>query len=385
MRLHNISLNNLKRRKIKVLFVFLGLTTAVATVVLLNSIIIATQAAIDRQADEYGANILIVPKSDTLTLSYGGITVPGTSYDVQELSDQDVDKIRTIKNSDNISIVAPKVIGDVSINDTKVLLVGVNFTEELRLKKWWQVNGRTPDKTEEVLLGSEAASRLKLKIGDHFDINGKPFNVTGILNETGGSEDSIVLIDLESAQTVLDKPDKISLIEVAALCSTCPIEEIDRQLSDKLPQAKVSTLKQAVQSKIESLARFEIFSLTISLIVGFIGALIVFITMMASVNERVREIGIFRALGFRQSHVARIILLEGLIISVLGGLAGFSIGIVGAWLIAPSVTDIPISFQMDFRLFALAIGISVVIGLLASLYPAIRASRLDPSQALRTI
>ncbi len=385
MRLHNISLNNLKRRKVKVLFVFLGLTTAVATVVLLNSIIIATQAAIDRQADEYGANILIVPKSDTLTLSYGGITVPGTSYDVQELSDQDVDKIRTIKNSDNISIVAPKVIGDVSINDTKVLLVGVNFTEELRLKKWWQVNGRTPEKTEEVLLGSEAANRLKLKIGDHFDINGKPFNITGILKETGGSEDSIVLIDLESAQTVLDKPDKISLIEVAALCSTCPIEEIDRQLSGKLPQAKVSTLKQAVQSKIESLARFETFSLTISLIVGFIGALIVFITMMASVNERVREIGIFRALGFRQSHVARIILLEGLIISILGGLAGFSIGIVGAWLIAPSVTDIPISFQMDFSLFALAIGISVVIGLLASLYPAIKASRLDPSQALRTI
>lgn len=385
MRLTNISLNNLKRRRTKVLFVVLGLSIAVATVVLLTTTAITTRADIDRKLDEYGANIVVFPKSDALTLSYGGITVPGASYDVKELNEEDAAKIKTIKNKDNISVVAPKVIGAATVEGRKALLVGVNFKDELRLKRWWTVGGKVPAHPEEILLGSEAARIFKRKAGQSIQINSQDFVVKGILKETGGQEDSLVFADLATAQTLLGKPGKLSLIEVSALCSTCPIEEIDRQISAKLPSAKVSALKQVVQSKMNALEQFTNFSIAMSIIIGFIGALIVFITMLASVNERVREIGIFRAIGFRQSHIGRIILLEALITSLVGGIVGYLAGIGLALVIIPRVVELSVPVVVNFSLLGAAILLSVVIGLIGSLYPAIHASRLDPASALRTI
>lgn len=385
MRLTNISLNNLRRRRMKVLFVVLGLSIAVATVVLLTTTAITTRADIDRKLDEYGANIVIFPKSDALTLSYGGITVPGASYDVKELSEEDAAKIRTIKNKDNISVVAPKVIGAVTVEGRKALLVGVNFKDELRLKRWWTVEGEVPAHPEEILLGSEAARIFERKAGQSIQINGQDFVVKGILEETGGQEDSLIFSDLAAAQTLLGKPGKLSLIEVSALCSTCPIEEIDRQISAKLPYAKVSALKQVVQSKMNALEQFTNFSIAMSVIIGFIGALIVLITMLASVNERVREIGIFRAIGFRQSHIGRIILLEALITSLVGGIVGYLAGIGSALVIIPRVVELSVPVVVNFSLLGAAMLLSVVIGLIGSLYPAIHASRLDPASALRTI
>lgn len=385
MRLRNISFNNIRRRKAKALFVFLGLAIAVATVVLLTSIATTTRSAIDRQLDEYGANIVIVPKSDALTLSYGGITVPGVSYDVKELTDEDVQRLKTIKNKETLAIVSPKVIGAASANGTNVLIVGIDYAKELALKKWWRLDGKAPDGANQAMLGSEAAGRLKIRPGDMLDIGGRKFGVTGVLKETGASEDGVVFTDIAAAQTLLGKPGAVSMIEVAALCATCPIEEIDRQISAKLPDARVSALKQAVQSKIDSLDRFTTFSLAISVIVGFVGAMIVFVTMMASVNERTREIGVFRALGFRQSHIIRVILLEAFVVSVLGGLTGYAAGTAGAWAIAPRLVEIAVPVRPDPILFGFGMALAVGIGLLASLYPAVQASRMDPAQALRAM
>ncbi len=385
MKLYHISLNSLLRRKARMFFLLAGLLIAVSTVVLLMSMGQTMNEDIANKLDEYGANILIVPRSDELSLSYGGMAVSGVSFDVTPLRQDDVAKIREIKNRDNIKIISPKLLNVAEVEQTKVMVVGVHFKEEISLKKWWSIIGDVPEKEDEALIGVDVKRKLQLGLGQIVLINGTPFRVSGILNESGSQDDQLVFIDLERAQRLFNKGSEISLIEVAALCYDCPIEDIVAQTSDKLPGARVTAIQQTIKSKMKSIHQFERFSLGISVIILFVAILIVFTTMSASVNERKKEIGIFRAMGYRQSHIMQIILQEAFFLSTLAGLAGYFLGVsvsgyAGSWIGADQV-----NVHIDSTIMALSLLISVVIGLGASFYPAIKAARLDPTVSLQSL
>jgi putative ABC transport system permease protein len=386
MRLKDISINNLRRRKGKVFFLILGLTIGITTVVTLISITRMMNEDISKKLDEFGANILIIPRSDDLSLSYGGMNIGGVAIDAQTLKNSDIPKIRQIKVRENISIVSPKLIGIVEIEGKKVPLMGVHFEEELRLKKWWKIHGAEPKSQDEVLLGNEVAVHLFKSTGDTLAINGKSLRIAGVLDETGSQDDFLIFGDLAFVQEAIKKPELLSLIEVSAFCNTCPIDEIVRQISEKLPHAKVTAIKQTLQSKMEALDHFKKFSVGISIIVLLIGSLIVFTNMMASVNERKREIGIFRAIGFRKSHVVRIIFLEALIVGMIAGIIGYIFGLGASQIIGPLITGSPGgSLFIDPLLAMGAIFLSSLIGILSSAYPAIHASKMDPTAALRAL
>ncbi len=253
------------------------------------------------------------------------------------------------------------------------------------MKKWWEIQGRKPSGPDDVLLGHTLALTLGKKAGDRLVVNGRPFKVAGVLTEIGGQEDNLILADLHTTQTILDEPGKISLIEVSALCTTCPIDEITRQINGVLPNAQATALKQAVKAREETVTRLERFSLAVAVVVVLIGMLVVFTTMMSSVNERTREIGIFRAIGFRKAHVIQVILTESLVISLVGGLLGYLAGMLGARLVAPVIAQVAVTIKWNPMLGAVAIGAAVAVGLAASAYPAYRAAQLDPAEALRFI
>jgi len=386
MRLKDISISNLRRRKGKVFFLVLGLTIGITTVVTLLSITRMMNEDISNKLDALGANIVILPRSDDLSLSYGGMSIGGVAIDTQTLKDADVPRIRQIEVRENISTVSPKIIGVVEIEGKKVLLMGVLFQEETRLKKWWKVHGTLPKSQEEVLLGNEVAVRLFKSTGDQLTMNGKRVRISGILDETGSQDDFLILGDLAFVQGVLKKPGALSLIEVSAFCITCPIEEIVRQISKELPHAKVTAIKQTLETKMEALDHFKKFSIGISVIVLLIGGLIVFTNMMASVNERKREIGIFRAIGFRKSHVIRIIFLEALIIGLIAGMAGYVFGVGVSQIIGPMITGTKgVKIFIDPLLAIGAVFLSAFIGILSSVYPALHASKMDPTEALRAL
>jgi len=386
MKLKDISINNLRRRKGKVFFLILGLTIGITTVVTLISITRMMNEDISKKLDEFGANILIIPRSDDLSLSYGGMSIGGVAIDAQTLKDSDVPKIRQIEVRENVSTVSPKLIGVMEIERKKVPLMGVHFGEESRLKKWWKVHGTIPKNREEVLLGNEVAVRLFKSTGDNLAINGKAVRISGVLDETGSQDDFLIFGDLVFVQEVMKKPGALSLIEVSAFCNTCPIEEIVRQISEKLPHAKVTAIKQTLLTKMEALDHFKKFSIGISIIVLLIGGLIVFTNMMASVNERKREIGIFRAIGFRKFHVVRIIFLEALIVGLMAGMIGYLLGLGVSQIVGPMVTGMKGGkVFFDPVLGVGAIFLSSLIGILSSAYPAIHASKMDPTTALRAL
>jgi putative ABC transport system permease protein len=270
------------------------------------------------------------------------------------------------------------------IRDT-ALVVGVNFASELSLKKWWKINGDEPAAEQDLIVGNEAAERFQLKPGSSIEIKGEKFKVTGVLETTGSQDDGLVFMYMPVTQKLFGKEGKVGMVEVAALCKNCPISEIVAQISEKMPSAKVTAVQQVVEGRMDTLHNFRKFSLGISGLVLFVGSMVVFVTMMGSVNERTREIGIFSAIGFRRSHIMKIILLEAFVVSLMAGVAGYLAGIGVTRLLLSFLSEHMPHFSLDPLVAVGAVFLAIVVGLLASLYPAMTASKMDTSEALRTL
>ena len=414
MRISTIAFSNLKRRKGKAAFLVIGIAIGIGTAVALLSLSTSLKEEIGVQMDQFGANIVIVPRSNSLALDYGGISVSGVSFDVNQLKNSDASVITDIPYGNRLSIIAPKILGAVSVENQEALLVGVDFDSEIQLKRWWNLVGEKPHAESEVVLGHEVARALSLievvAGSDHVHtpgmdmsemihqpgyqfyikknglrLGGIEHKVTGVLHPTGGREDNMVFGSLSHVQELLKRPDQLSLIEVSALCTNCPVEDIVAQISDKLPHAKVSAIQQSVKARIDTVERLTRFSGVVSGVVLAIGALMIFTTMMGSVLERNREFGVLRALGFRRQHIVTELMIEVTVISCLGGLLGWAAGIAASRIALPYFAETGIGIKIDPLLGALSLGAAIVIGLLSSFYPVMRASRLDPSEAVRAI
>jgi len=385
MNLKVITFRNLMRRKGKAAFVLAGLVIGVSTVVGIISFVEAMTNDINHKLEKYGANILIVPKTESLTLTYGGLSLGGVSFEMDEIREAELARVSSIKNARNIAALGPLVLGVVTFDTRKVLMAGVDFEASEILKPWWNIRGSLPDQNG-VILGAEAARVLNLDYGGRVRIKDNDFIVSGVLQPTGSQDDQLVFARLGTVQSILDKSGRVSMAEVAALCKDCPIDEMVRQISEAIPGAKVMAIQQVVKGRMETLEQFKKFSYGISGVILLIGSLVVLVTMMGSVRERTDEIGIFRAIGFRKKHIMKIVFMEAAIVSGLAGIIGYFLGL-GASTIAIKFFSenhsgyIPMTPELAFG----ALIIALTLGLASSAYPAFMASRLDPTEALRAL
>jgi putative ABC transport system permease protein len=420
MRIRTIALANLRRRKGKAAFLVIGMAIGIGTAVALYSLSHSIKEEIGLQLDQFGANIVIVPQSNSLALDYGGITVAGVSYDVHQLKTEDATRIMDIPYGNRLSVVAPKLLGAVKLGGRDVLIAGVDFESELRLKRWWHVVGETPAAAQDVLVGYELAKALSLVeatggpmtsheghdmkdmenmpeqarvipaanfriVQPEVALGGRQHRVAGVLAPTGGREDAMMFGSLAEVQSLLGKPGEVSLIEVSALCQNCPVEDIVAQISERLPNAKVSAIQQSVRARTETVERLTRFSAAVSAVVLAVGSLMIFTTMMGSVVERTKEIGVMRAVGFRRTHIIKELMIEVAAVSALGGLIGWGAGMLASWLALPYFAETSLGMELSPVLALIAMAAALGIGALSSLYPAIRASKLDPAESVRYV
>lgn len=385
MRIRHIALRNVRQHLSRSALL---LVVIVATVSIVSVLYLVTRSAerdLADKVDEYGANIVVVPMSKDLPLTYGGVSLGGLTYDVQPLRMDDVDKIRSIKNKQNINRVAPKLIEPVEVGEQRLLAAGVDWNEELALKTWWQLEGTRPAGTHDLLVGSRAAARLQVRPGETLELDGESFRVTATLAQTGTQEDDLIYLDLATAQRLWDRSDELSLIEVSAWCSTCPIEDINAQIAVALPGARVSALLKAVESRSLLIDQFRLFSAVLSGLMILVGCLIVLSSTLAGVRDRRGEIGIFRAIGYRRRHIFTVILTENLALALLGASVGLALAAVAAGPLAQSVAGVRVALAPSPATLAMALGASLGVVFLASLYPAWQAARLSPTLAMRPV
>ncbi len=387
MRLSQIALENLRRRRSRTFLLILSVFIGVMAVVFLFTTTAAMKKDVADKLDQYGSNILILPDTGQ-ALTFGGITVEAPTQ-IKQLDMSVLEQMQTIQNKDNLGTIAPKLLADAQINGQDVLLLGVNFQQELKLKKWWQLTGTDRfhlPTSDQILVGSDVASILHLQPAQTVNIKGQNFHVAGIIQPTGSPDtDQAIYLNLASLQTLTNQPQALSLVEAAALCYTCPIDEITRQLTEKLPGTKITALRATLQSRDDTVNRFSLFAWSLSVILSLASALVVTLTLKSSVEERTREIGLFRAIGFRRLHIAWIVLAEAGLVSLVGGVAGAVAGMSLAAGFGNALAKIQVRIAWQPNVMIYAVGTAFLLGLLASIYPAWKASRLDPVEALRYI
>jgi putative ABC transport system permease protein len=231
-------------------------------------------------------------------------------------------------------------------------------------------------------------------LGQSIIINGQSYQVVGVLQTKGvagfSNQDDVIFVPFTAAQERLNNSQYVNQIE-AQVDSTNNVSVAQQEITALLEQRhniaaggtddfsvrSPTQFVQTAQQSAQTLAVLLIGIAAISLIVGGIGIMNI---MLVSVTERTREIGIRMAVGARRSDIRNQFLIEALTLSALGGLLGIAIGLIGGYALTRAFS---LPFVLSLAAIALAVGVSMLIGIVFGFYPAIRASRLDPIVALR--
>lgn len=391
MKLHSVVLKDIFRRKTKLAIAVIGVIVAAAAIVAVVTIFTEATQGLYEESNKFGANIIVRPEVKTIPLVAGSTSVGSLFAGENYIEESEIARIYTIKDNASLAVVAPRLYGIAQIGNSSVVIMGVDPEKEKQLKSWWNVKGQwlSAENSEqpEVMIGSDISGPLGLMEGSLITLTQGNISVdarvAGVIESTGGNEDGYVILPLAVSQYLLGKEGKVSSLEVRALCNSCPVEEMSEQIEGVLPGLEARAMSQIVQNEMATIEHAQSSAMIVSIITMLVSTLTVASTMLASVNEKLKEIGIMRAVGASDMQVVSMLFFEGAIIGAVGGIIGFFVGTTASFIAAPllvSVTPSPMWVALP-----LVIGICILTGMVASLVPARRALGIDPAEVLRSV
>ena len=262
------------------------------------------------------------------------------------------------------------------IDSNKLSLAGVD-----------SVNGTsfTNSSTNEVIIGKTEAQSLNKTVGDTINLFGKDFTITGTFETGNFMTDNGIMMPLSTLQNLTSNDGKVSDILVK-VTDNANVTTVSQSIENTYPNQLSTTTAASSADRInQGLSFIDTASWAISLLAIFIGAVGVINTMIMTVYERTREIGVLKAVGWKDRRILGMILGESIVLTLIAFVVGTVIAVVGVEVLltlVPSVGSvIKPSFAID--IFLRAFGIAFIVGIVGGLYPAYRASRLSPTEALR--
>ncbi|MCA6322172.1 MAG: ABC transporter permease [Phenylobacterium sp.] len=383
----------------------LGVVIGVAAVVMMTSIGLGAQKRVTDTISGLGSNLIIVTPLQPRTA--GGVM--GGAGSGQSLSDADTVAIQ--RQVQGAAAVAPSVTGMAQVTadgaNWNTSIVGVT-PEYLEARDLTVASGRMFDDRDArqgrkvAVLGPTVVTQLWGEadpIGKRIRIRGAPFEVVGVLGSKGQSslgrdQDDLILAPLETVRSRIIgrriKADSVQTIYVKAVSEEelgTVQEEIDAVLraehkiqpgeDDDFQTQNLASILEASRAAIGAFTVLLAAIAAVSLVVGGVGIMNI---MLVAVTERTREIGLRMALGARRRDVLTQFALESVALSLVGGLIGLGIGLLGAAGIA-AIGNWP--FALPVWAIPVALSFSSLVGLVFGAYPAWRAARLDPIEALR--
>lgn len=249
------------------------------------------------------------------------------------------------------------------------------------------IAGRLPEAADQrpAILGSGAAAALKKTIGSSIDIFGEPFRVVGISGYASAMNRSVIVLRLSDLQELAMRSNQVTAFHLALAPdqTKADIERITHQI-EGLGRVVVSPTDQLLRSD-RNYEFLQAVSRAISVIAFAMGSLSVGSALLMAVNERRREIGILMAIGWTDTKIRAAVLAEGLVIGLFGGVFAIPLVLLASLLFRhlPGIGEI-LSFRLTPGVAILGILASILLCGIGSLYPATRATRMNPSQVLRT-
>lgn len=367
---------NITRRKFRSALTILGVVIGIATIVSLMTVGYGMRTQVKTTLNEMlGAGIILSSRS-------GAVDVPEYVKDI-------------VLNVSGVKEAVPVITTMVNVGEQPVFTIGINPEDATRLYHVSLEDGRLlkPDEDDGVIFGASTASTLGIKINDTITLNvqgggvGKKFHVVGFLRAIGAGELNIgCFITLNAAQQLLNREGYVSNVLIV-LEDPSKGEYVEQTLRGMFEDASVVRQEELMRQidRIMNVINGVLLALgSVSLAVGALGILN---TVMMSVHERRREIGMLKAVGAERWHVLFLFLSEALIISIVGGLIGCGLGLAGVYLIQWLVSMIGLHLTVPLLIapdiLAGAFAVAVIIGVIAGIYPSWKASNVPPVEALR--
>lgn len=394
-------LRNIARHKLRSTLTIMGIVIGVLALTTMGALAENFNALIDGGVKYFGSNVQVGPPDGQSTF-----LLPLT-------------KIDEIKHVDGVAAafpgysfpLKPGAAPSFSFGVPDTIVAGDPDENNWTPFKITIANGRqlTSSSIGEVVLGSSLSKEFKKNVGDTIDLPVRPtdakpdfvnhtFKVVGILNKTLTAPDTFAYMSVTDAQTLLrdSLPAPLqSAIDVSQITEGItvygkpgtPLTDLDKiadRINSQVSGVKATRPSQLVTAFQSGGAIFTGITTVAALLALVIGGLSVVNTMFMAVAERVREIGLKKAVGATTLNVMGEFLIEATLIGVIGGLIGYGIG--AAITLVVNATTAPGSstlFLLTVRLTVFAIGFAIALGALAGILPAFRAARLDPVTALR--
>jgi len=375
--------------KMRSFLTILGVVIGVVAIVVLVSIGQGANSSVVESIEGMGTNLITA------------------NINARRMNPIDLDSLNELAQNEAISYVAPisSVSGTVKAGTTTYddgVVQGTTPGYE-SIRNWTVAEGRflqQPDidnRSFVAVIGSEAATEMygtTHAVGETFSLNGYTLTVVGVLEAVGssasGSNDNQILIPFTLAQR-LSNQTSISSFYVSA-ASSAQVEQAQAAVESYLEKAfenyntRSFGTQYSVFNQTEMLSTLSETTNTLTLMLGGIAAISLLVggigimnIMLVSVSERTREIGIRKAIGAARGNILMQFLIESLVVSLMGGLLGLAISVAAVKALAPVLQ---MTLTIPVNVAWMAIGFSVFIGVVFGMYPANKASKLRPIEAL---
>jgi putative ABC transport system permease protein len=431
------AVRNVSRRKIRALLIIIALGFSMAIMISIPPGIVANQEAVQTITTNFNRLVNMSSTLITVSNSSGGGMPSGATFfrfggqRATFIDETDVDEIGTIGGVNDVvpflevpsNVTIPETIstrrGSFTINRPLYTIEGVclnsTFINEYSILPTNITVGQNLQEGDngQVLLSLNLSDYYDVGVGGNISIYGEPFTVVGIYEPAlsqGFIQTNEAYMNISDAQRITGNTGEVSSLDVYAdnasvVDNIAEVIQTTYGLSATTEADRMQMYQTALNNAESTVSQTQTVAFEEIVIAIVATSLIVLVMMLYSVRERTKEIGILKAIGFSNWSVMSQFMLEGILISLMAGVVGVGIGIVGApyisSLLLPSANRVnlfstrgglggqPVNFSVratvapDPLTLLLGLGAVVLLGAIGSLYPAWRASRTSPMEALR--
>ena len=376
---------SIARRRSRMLVALLAVTVGATILAGLVMVYYDMPRQMGEQFLAYGANMILVPSTDS----------DGMSADQIKAATDEVDG--------GVESEISYCYESATINDAPIIIAGCDLEKARETSPYWQIEGTMPSAEGELLVGLEQARFFSLKVGDTVSIaylppdatvvssganlNGevegkvfKEFTVAGIL-DTGGSEENYFFMSGADMSALIGHDLTYDVAELRINADTDELSDIARKIEANVDGVSPQLVKRITQSQTTVLSKLSALVLLVTVITLALIMITVATTMTAVVTERRREIGLRKALGASDGSIMLEFMGEGLLIGFIGGLLGSFLGFGFAYLVSTNVFNSTITFLP--ALIPITIIVALAVTALACILPVRNATKIDPALVLK--